>query len=388
MAQADSRGERTDSSLLDMVIQTAPDAIITIDETGSILSFSPAAERMFGYSEDEILGRNLKCLMPDPHRARHAAYMARYMATGEKRIIGIGREVRAQRKSGEVFVAELAVGELSRDGRLIFTGFIRDVTDRLVAERRATRLQRMLDRVSRIQMLGEMSTALASEINQPLTAVTSFARAAGRVLAADAPDIEKANAYVDRIASEAQRTAEIVKRMRRLVDRGQADLRPENVNEMVREGVSLSRVGPGHGGFEIHYDLRPDLPDVMADRIQIQQVVINLLRNSVDAVSGETHEDVRVATEMLEPSAVISVRANRSEEDEVMVTIGDGGPGLPEDLVDRMFDPFVGSKESGLGIGLAVCRSIITAHGGRIWAETNGHGGADFHFTLPVAATE
>ncbi|MEM7497666.1 MAG: PAS domain S-box protein [Pseudomonadota bacterium] len=385
MVRQPCQGAGLDGSLLDLVVQTAPDAIVTIDEHGAILSFSPAAERMFGYAEDEILGQNVSMLMPSPHSARHDDYMTHYRQTGERRIIGIGRELRALRKSGETFVAEIAVGELNKDGRHVFTGFIRDVTDRVEAERRANRLQRMLDRVSRIQALGEMSSALAHEINQPLSALSSFARAAARNLAKSPPDTEKARDQLDRIAGEAQRAGEIVRRMRKLVDRGKGDFRPEDVNTLVREGIALSRVGPEVEGFGVRLELAAGLPKVLADRIQIQQVIVNLMRNAAEALNGDGHGDVHVATELSERPGTIAVRAHPVSAAEVMVTIGDGGPGIPDELIDRLFDPFVTTKESGLGIGLAVCRTIVAAHGGRIWAEANDEGGADFHFTLPAA---
>lgn len=385
MSRPSARGVQIDSSLLDLVIQTAPDAIVTIDDKGTILSFSPAAERMFGYAEDELVGQNVSVLMAAPHRDRHDAYMARYMATGEKRIIGIGREVQAMRRSGERFAAELAVGELKKDGQHIFTGFVRDVSDRVEAERRAGRLQRMLDRVSRIQALGEMSTALAHEINQPLVAISSFARAAARILGKIPPDTKKARDQLGRIADEAQRAGEILRRMRKLVERGRGDLRPEDLNGIVREAIALSRIGPEQDGVEVALDLARDLPPVLADRVQIQQVVVNLLRNAAEAVAGEEPGELHVATELSQCAETISVSAKATGVDEVMVTIGDGGPGIPDDILGTLFDPFVTTKQSGLGIGLAVCRTIIHAHGGRIWAEANAAGGADFHFTLPVA---
>ncbi|MEQ8652099.1 MAG: PAS domain S-box protein [Kiloniellales bacterium] len=376
----------TDRTLLDLVIETAPDAIVTIDGRGKVLSFSPAAERMFGYSPEEVLGRNISCLMPAPHRQQHDGYLARYKATGEKRVIGIGRQVQAQRKNGEIFVAEIAVGEWCNDGQHVFTGFIRDLTDRLEAERKAARLQRMLDRLSRVQMLGEMSSALAHEISQPLAAITSFARATGRVLGDRDSENDKARLYLDRIATEALRAGEILKRMQQLVERGKADLRPQDINELMRESVALSNLQPDQASYEIRFDLADDLPPVLADRIQIQQVIINLLRNAAEANGDEDQDDVHVSTALFQDKKAISVHAKRNDADEVLVTIGDGGPGLPEEISERLFEPFVTTKENGLGIGLAVCRTIIKAHNGKIWADTNAEGGADFHFTLPVAA--
>ncbi|MEL6287119.1 MAG: ATP-binding protein, partial [Pseudomonadota bacterium] len=183
----------------------------------------------------------------------------------------------------------------------------------------------------------------------------------------------------------AQRAGEILRRMRKLVERGKGDFRLEDLNSVVREGIALSRIGPDRHGFGVALDLADDLPPVLLDRVQIQQVVVNLVRNAMEAVTGDDHGEVHVATELTRPNDTISVTAKSTMVDEVMVTIGDGGPGIAEEIVETLFDPFVTTKESGLGIGLAVCRTIINSHGGRIWAETNAAGGADFHFTLPMA---
>lgn len=374
-----------EASQLDLIIQTAPDAIISIDAEGLIRSFSPAAEKMFGYSEREVLGQNVKILMPEPYRSEHDGYMERYLATGEKRIIGIGREVRALRKNGEIFAAELAVGELADNGASIFTGFIRDVTDRVEAVRRAGRLQHALDQVSRIRTLGEMSTALAHEINQPLTAISNFAKAAERVLSDDQPDVEKASHLLADVAIEARRAGEIIKRMRSLVDRGRAEPRAEDINDIVQEAVKLTRSTAARDDLHVDCHLAQGLPRVKADRIQIQQVIVNLMRNAVEALTGEDRIDVHISTALEATSGSVIISAVTHEDGRVRVTVSDTGPGIPETMLEDVFEPFTTGKASGLGVGLAICRSIIDAHGGRIWAENNSHGGADVHFTLPVA---
>lgn len=373
------------ASLFDLITESAPDAIVSVDKNGLIRSFSPAAEEMFGYPENEILGRPITVLMPEPYRSEHDGYMARYLTTGVRHIIGIGREVRAQRKSGEVFPAELAIGELVRHGETVFMGFIRDVSDRANAEREAARLKRALDRVSRIQMLGEMSTAVAHEVNQPLTAIANYATAARRLLKADGDHIDEASAFLDQVAAEARRAGEIIKRMRNLVDRGAVELRPVNVNSIVREATRVSVAGLPFHNLDVHQDLDENLPPVMADRVQIQQVVINLLANSIEAIGGDEHRDVYVETERVQPSGVLNIAARRNADDEVMVTVRDDGPGISEDSLTAVFEPFYTEKDHGLGVGLAVCRSIVHAHGGTIWAENNPEGGASFHFTLRAA---
>ena len=281
-------------SLLKLIIQTAPDAIITADAKGAILTFSPAAERIFGYSEEEVRGKNLTCLMPEPYHSAHDGYMEHYLRTGEKHIIGIGREVHAKRKCGDVFVAELAVGELKLDDTHIFTGFVRDVTDRVEAETRARDLRRRLESVSRIQMLGELSSALAHEINQPLAAISNFARALKRALSDPGRDMVELKDQVTAIAEQSLRAGEIIRRMRKLVERGAADPKPEQINDIIEEAVRLSRVS-GDSGPVIELELSEGLPLVLADRIQIQQVVINLMNNAYEAVIDGEVEPLRIS---------------------------------------------------------------------------------------------
>lgn len=373
------------TSLLKLIFETAPDAIITADDKGLIQSFSPAAERMFGFAEAEVIGKNLTCLMPEPYRSEHDGYMSHYLDTGEKHVIGIGREVRAQRKNGEVFVAELAVGELVLDDTHLFAGFIRDVTDRVAAEVRARDLHRSLERVARIQMLGELSSAMSHEINQPLTAISNFAQAVGRQLKAETPDMTAVETQVGAIAEQSLRAGEIIRRMRKLVDRGAVDIRPDDINDIIMEAVRLGRAASAHHGPEVELHLTEGLPPVLADRIQIQQVILNLMQNAYDASIEDEDHAVHITSRLQQPRKKIRLHANATK-DQVMVTVQDAGPGIPEDYLERIFEPLVSSKSEGLGVGLAICRSIIDAHGGRIWAE-NGDTGAAFHFTLPAAET-
>ena len=372
----------SETSLLKLIIETAPDAIITADTKGAIQSFSPAAERIFGHSEEDVKGRNLTCLMPEPYRSEHDGYMERYLKTGEKHIIGIGREVHAERANGEIFVAELAVGELKLEGAHLFTGFIRDVTDRVDAETRARELNRSLERVSRIQMLGELSSAMAHEINQPLTAISNFAQAVERTLGQNAPDMNAMKTQVAAIAEQAQRAGEIIRRMRRLVDRGSVDIKPEAINDIIEEAVRVGRATSAMHSPEVELDLADDLPRVLSDRIQIQQVIINLMNNAYDAILEKSSEPLRIQSMLAPERDQISLRANAADR-EVIVTVSDTGPGIPEHEIESIFDPLITSKSHGLGVGLAICRSIINAHGGRIWAENTDHGAA-FHFTLPI----
>lgn len=374
-----------DAALLELIIQTSPSAIVIMNAEGLILRFSTAAEKMFGYAEDEVVQRNVTCLMPDSEKIKHDQYLNHYLETGEQKIIGIGRRVKAIRKSGEIFVCELSIGEWSSREGSIFTGYIRDVSERVAAQRKIVRLQQKLDQVFRIQMLGEMSTALAHEINQPLSAISNFASAARRVLNSDPPDFKRAASHLDNVAEQALRAGEIVKRMRQFVTRGQLELEPDNINDIISEAVRVSRIDILQDGVDVHTDFSDDLPPVLADRIQIQQVVINLLRNAQEAIVGDGHTDIDISTTEGVPPGRIELQAITHGETEVIVTIKDSGPGLSRDLFNQIFDPFITGKPSGLGVGLAVCRTIVQAHGGKIWADSSPAKGAEFHFTLQAA---
>lgn len=378
--------EHTKAVLFDVIAKTAPDGIIIADDEGCILCFSNASEMMFGYAEAEVIGKNLLMLMPANHAEQHDGHMRRYLDTGEKRIIGQGRNVVAMRKDGSVFPAHLEIGELDVDAEHLFIGFIHDRTAEVEATDKSRRLERLLERTGREQMVGEMSSALAHELNQPLSAITNFAKAAEIVLAKDDADLIKAQFYLQRVVEQSLRSGEIVKRMRNLVERGQAKLEPDDINSIVEEAVHVSETGIHDTSIEVHLDLGDDLPKVLADRIQIQQVIVNLLRNAREALedaegSGGAFGQ-EIATELIKSPDRIEMKAKLGEDEHVVVTISDTGPGVNPDMLSAIFDPLVTTKPNGFGVGLAVCRSIIRAHGGHIWAENNAAGGADIHFTL------
>lgn len=376
-------------ALLTSVIETAPDAIITINVEANIVSFSRAAEDMFGYRGDEVIGRNVDMLMPEPYRSAHDGYIARYLITGEKRIIGIGRQVQAMRRDGSVFPMELAVGEARHDGQHLFTGFIRDVSERVAMEKRTSALQRELNHATRLTSMGEMASALAHELNQPLSAIANYTSVIGQLLTRADSDPKKAIEYNGKVGEQAQRAGEIIRRLREFMRRGETERVAQDVNEVVREAVQLATIGAAARGVQVVCHLAADLPAVTLDRIQIQQVVVNLVRNAIDAVLGEPGRevevdvDVDVETRYDTVTASIDIAAAITPTGEIHVTVCDSGPGIPDSILSTMFDPFVTSKSDGMGIGLAVSRSIVEAHGGRIWAE-NGEGGTKVHFTLPV----
>lgn len=357
---------------LTSILQTVPEAIIVIDERGSIESFSPAAERLFGYAAEEVRGRNVSMLMPSPYREQHDRYMDHYLTTGERRIIGIGRVVSGQRRDGSVFPMELAVGEVLLAGRRCFTGFVRDLTERQATEKRLQELQAELLHVSRVSAMGQMASTLAHELNQPLTAVINYAKAVKRLL--DRPEgAEKAKETMDKAVAQAARAGQIIRRLRNFIEKGHTERSAESINKVVEEASALALVGAKESGVRVRFDLHVDDGLVLIDKIQIQQVVLNLVRNAIEAMAGLERRDLTVTTQ---PDPELP--------DLMRVSVADSGPGLDGSVMAQLFQPFVTTKAKGMGLGLSICRSIVEAHGGRLWLDQSAEG-AIFSFTVPVA---
>lgn len=352
------------------IIEANPDGMIVIDPDGTMRSFSPAAERMFGYGAAEVLGRNVKMLMPSPDHERHDAYLERYARTGERRIIGIGRTVTGRRKDGTTFPMDLAVGEANLRGHRQYTGFVRDVTGRQEAEARLMELQSELLHVARLSAMGEMATTLAHELNQPLTAVVNYSEAARQVLEDSGIEVPaRVTDFVQKAAGQAERAGQIIRRLRGFVERREIERSPENLNEIVQEAASLAATGARVDGIQVQYDFASGLPPIRVDRTQIQQVVVNLVRNAIDVLRDAERR-------------VLIVRTAADGDAAQQVAVLDSGPGISAEVAERLFQPFVTSKKDGMGIGLAVSRTIIEAHGGRLWNEPNPDGGTVFRFRL------
>jgi two-component system, LuxR family, sensor kinase FixL len=359
----------SESALLRSILETVPDAMIVIDQRGIVQYFSNAAERLFGYSADEIRGQNVRLLMPQPYRDQHDGYLKRYHTTGERRIIGVGRVVVGQRKDGSTFPMELSVGEAK--GQRLFTGFVRDLTERQRNERRLHELQDGLLHVSRLRSMGQMAAALAHELNQPLTATANYVRGAERMLDARQPDLGRIRQAMQHAAEQTLRSGEIIRRLRAFVARGEVLRQPEDVVQLVEEACGLALVGAKERGITVHISQAPAMPRAVVDKVQVQQVLLNLIRNAVEAMEGEAVRKLDIRTVAQEPW--------------VLVSVSDTGSGIDNAIAPKLFQPFVTNKPEGMGIGLSVCRTIIEAHGGRLWVEPNPAGGSVFQFTLPVA---
>ncbi|PXW52431.1 PAS domain S-box protein [Chelatococcus asaccharovorans] len=353
------------------ILETVPDAMIVIDERGVIQSFASAAERLFGYSKEETIGRNIAMLMPTPYRESHDGYLARYRDTGEKRIIGIGRVVVGERKDGSTFPMELNVGEMRSGDQRFFTGFIRDLTERQQTEARLQELQAELVHVARLMALGEMASSLAHELNQPLTAIANYLKGCRRLLESDSPPPKATfSDALGRAAEQALRAGQIIHRLREFVARGESDQSIESISKTVEEAGALALVGAKERAVKTQFRFDPRADLVLADKIQVQQVLINLMRNALEAMEGCARRE-------------LTVSSVARQDEFVEIRVADTGTGLDDEIAQRLFQPFVTSKPHGMGVGLSICRTIVEAHGGRIWVEPNSGDGTIFAFTLP-----
>jgi two-component system, LuxR family, sensor kinase FixL len=490
---------------MEAILDSMVEGVVVIDPAGLITCFNSSAERIFGYTPEEVAGRNVSCLMPPPWNREHDNYLARYSRTREGRILGIGREVQGLRKDGRVFPMELSVGAFNAGDEPHYVGVIRDLSEtrgmqatiatreaqlrlmfdqapvgsfiidgeeRLVscnaafarlltssvpdivgvehrtlvhaedrgglcaafaalraaansesrctlevrylrtdgslapvqlhvglvdlvegeraligqcidrsaqhrAEEELAALHDQLAHVNRLSVMGEMASGIAHEINQPLTAISAYAQACRRMmtnLSLQPAQSDLADA-LDQIAGQAQRAGEVIRRLRSFVRRGESSRATTQLAEVLKGVVKLAEVDARNHEMTIERMIPNSLPPVLADAVQIQQVVLNLLRNAMEATPAD---------ERGESARSVSLRAELID-DVVQVSVLDRGRGIDARSADQLFTPFFTTKRTGMGLGLSICQSIIEAHGGRIEYRPREDGGSCFQFTLPIA---
>jgi len=356
------------------LLNAAVDAIIVIDQNGRIEIFNKAAEEIFGYVASEILGENVSSLMPEPDRSAHDQYLNNYNTSKNPKIIGIGREVVGLHKNGIKFPVFLSVGEVADTETPRFIGIIRDLSEHQRLEREVTKMQSELAHATRLSELGEMTAGIAHEINQPLTALSTYANACHRMLMNEQIDAEELLNTLHLITDQAQRAGEVVRRLRAFTKKRVGQRQFLEINTIIEGTLRLVEADVRARNFNLCKSLTPELPKVFADNIQIQQVVLNLIRNAMDAMenvpSGEN---------------IVTVETNLGDDNCVRVSVSDQGIGLTEDIAEQIFDSFFTTRDTGTGLGLSISRSIIAAHGGVIDYSPNREGGVTFYFTLPAA---
>ena len=342
---------------LQALLDAAVDGIVVIDHLGRIVTFNEAAERIFGYRARDILGSNVSLLM----------------TTRTPWIVGPGGEVVARRKDGTTFHAFLAVGAIPGSNPPRLVGFIRDNTAQHESDAEAHRLQERLMHVSRFATVGEMASGIAHELNQPLAAITTYAHACDRLLGASHPDIEEVRGALKQIAEQAVRAGDIIRRLRGLAKSERPHRVPSDVNAVVGELSDLIDSDAKAHGVTYRRDLQPNLPQVVLDSSQIQQVVMNLVHNALDSLALAQVD----ARELV-------IGTHRTPGGDVEISVCDNGVGIHESIKDRMFNPFCSTKPTGTGLGLPISRTIVGAHEGVLEYLPNEPRGACFNVRLPA----
>ena len=359
------------------LLDAAVDAIVVIDERGLVITFNRAAERMFGYAAADVLGGNVSKLMDEPYRSQHDGYVAHYIETGDPHIIGKGREVEARRANGEIFPVSLAVGEAVDRGKRRFVGIIRDLSERRAAEQSARSLELRLAHVGRFNLMGEMAAGIAHEINQPLSAIATYAQAGKRVLQRGNADTGMLADICTRIDDQARRAGQVIDNLRKFIRKQEIKTQSLDVNRVIAGVLTLIEVDAHSEGIPVQVRPREGLPNVRADAVQLQQVLLNLTRNSVDAMRGAIGKERGIV-----------IKTECGENGGVRLSVTDHGHGVSANLGEDIFHPFVTTKRDGLGVGLAISNTIVQSYGGTLSYSENPAGGSIFTVELPAERSE
>ncbi len=358
-----------------LIVEAAPNAMIMVDGADRIVLLNRQAELTFGYSREELLGQPIEVLIPQRFSAGHVALSGGFITKPDRRVMGAGRDLFGRRKDGTEVPVEVGLNPLdTSEGRFVLASII-DITERRREEQDALERQTQLTHLSRVSALGQLSGSLAHELNQPLGIILSNAQAAQRMLEQESPDIAELREILADIVSEDRRAGEVIKRLRTLLKRGETRLLPVSLNEIIEEVLRLLRSELIGRSVTVRTELAPGLPNVTGDEVQLQQVLLNIINNACDAM-----------VENPPPERILRISTVR-HENTIRVSLADQGCGLPDGDADRVFQPFVTTKSHGMGIGLSICRTIVAAHHGRLWAEPNPGPGTTFHLELQITRT-
>ena len=361
----------SDSPKFEAVMNTLVDGAIMIDAKGLITSFNLACETMFGYEREAVIGRNISLLMPEPYRGNHDQYIQNYQSSMKPQIIGIGREVEGQRKDGTVFPMHLSVGEVKGEKQSSFVGIIRDLTEEYEAREQYERLQQQHFHLSRVSAMDQMGTTIAHELNQPLTAIMNYMNAGVKMVKeAEGADITKLSLVMEKSSEQAGRAAAILSRLRRFIETGDVEKRVISPVRLIETSLELIMPLFKNDNISVQYELEDHLPDILVSSVQIQQVLVNLIKNACEAMLEETERRLTLKAYSSKNAAIICVQ--------------DTGKGLSRTDFATLYEPFASDKANGLGVGLSICRTIIDNHNGQLWAERNSPQGSCFYISLPL----
>jgi len=354
------------------VVEAVPSAILVVDDKGTIALANAQAETLFGHSRAELVTMPVERLIPERLRGAHAGLRARYASDPRTRSMGADRELYACRKDGSEFPVEVALSPMATDEGLFVLASVVDISHRLRLEQATARQRDELAHLSRVAMLGELSGSLAHELNQPLTAILSNAQAAQRFLAQSPPCVDQLAEILSDIVKSDHRARSVIQRLRAMLRKEQALHQTLDINDVVEESLRLMRSDLLNRDVTVATELADALPSVSGERNQLQQVLLNFMMNGCDAMQArQTDRQLLVRTEL-------------NALGRIEISVADRGAGIPAEDLERIFEPFVTTKPQGLGLGLAICRSIVEAHGGRLWASNNANAGATLHCELPA----
>ena len=357
------------------ILDTALDAVVNIDSTGTITDWNKIAEHVFGWSRGEAVGRRIAdTIVPPSLRAGHMAGLKRFVETGEGPILNKRIEIEALHRDGHEFPVELTIAPVKIGTSWNFSAFIRDLTEKKKNEVALRTARDDLMRVTRLTAMGQLSAAIAHEINQPLAAIVMNSETCLRWLRDGQMDIAKATAAAERISRDARRASEIIAHIRSLMNKTGSERTPLDINVIVKRVLELTNVEMSRHQISVHTDLASSIPQVIGDPIQLQQVILNLILNGVEAMLGIQHRP-----------KVLKIETGFDKSKTINVSVHDSGIGLDPTILDQIFDPFFTTKSKGTGMGLSICRSIIEAHEGQLMASHGIPHGAVFIINLPAS---
>ncbi len=353
------------------LFNAAVDPMLITDKAGGVVLANPSAATLFGYSQAEMLRLSVEDLIPERFRAAHSMHHQEYLRGARSRPMGEAKVFSGLCKDGAEVPIEISLSPLGGDFVL---ACVHDVTARQRAEEALRELRAEMQELLELNVASQTAKAIAHEISQPLNALSTYAEAALLMLRGGNPDPARLTHAIEQSVMQAQRAGKVARELLQFLQQGETATEDVDLNRAVRNALAIVESN-GFGGFSAELDLEPDLRPVRANRVQVEKVMVNLMRNSVEAMRG-----AGIPTRSIR----IAIRTN-SEARMAQVTISDSGPGLDPATAKRIFDPFFTTKPRGIGMGLAVSRSLIEAHGGELWFDTASETGACFHFTLPFS---